>query len=156
MSHSLGAQFAPAVLASAAEHSRQARTRAENFSDPDYSADHSAHGANPIFHSTGWHNANQPCGYSTCKNHDEAFSEHVYDRELSPGTVQKINPRTAPLVANEPMVDLNAVQRYAKEDPGKGPPKVVEHKGMLHIVDGHHRLLAAHLTGRDIDIEVSK
>lgn len=156
MSHSLGSQFQPEVLSRAAEHTRYAKAITEDGPwDHEYSADHSKHGANPIFHETGWHDAGSPCGYVTCKHHQEAFGESLYERELAPGKKVRINPRATPLVAHEPAIDLHTVEQYANEEPKKPfPPKVVQHEGKFHISDGHHRLLGAYLAGRDIEVEV--
>jgi hypothetical protein len=156
MSHSLGSQFEPEVLSRAAEHTKYAKAITEGGPwDAEYSADHSKHGANPIFHATGWHDAGSPCGYVTCKHASDSFNDTLDAKELAPGKKVTINPREVPLVAHEPAIDLHTVQQYAKQPPKKSfVPKLVEHEGQLHISDGHHRLLGAYLAGRDIDVEV--
>jgi len=119
-----------------------------------FAKDHAAHGANPVFNATGWNKGEHtPCGYTTCPQNDEHFSEQLYDREMGAGKRTTINPRTAPLVAHEPSINMDTVDAYAKNPPKK-TPRVMEHNGQLHIVDGHHQLLGAWTAGRDVDVDV--
>lgn len=133
-----------------------------------YFKDHDAHGPNPIYRSVGWDNHGS-CGYTTCPHHDaELFGQGVMpgkaDRADFAGPehweAHTIEPHKTPLVAHESVVDrehLLDLDIGDVEPKSNGRlPRLIPHNGALHIMDGHHRLLADAMNGRTTTVSVYK
>lgn len=121
-----------------------------------YYSDHDWHGPNPVFKHAGW-GADQPCGYLGCKHHDEQFSERLDDAQMSKlhQTVDLKPEQHGLLRPLEGAVDIKTVQKYAQSAPDR-PAIVAELPGYpgLHVLDGHHRLLAGAMAGRSVRAHV--
>ena len=141
-----------------AAHSERARQHDDDPIRSPYWSDHAAHGPNPVFRAHGW-GPDQPCGHLSCPHHDEAFSERLQDAEWSRISEHRIiqpHQFTAQIRPLETVVDTKTVQKYQAKEPDRRPPLVAELPGYegIHVLDGHHRILAAQRAQRPIRVEV--
>lgn len=83
---------------------------------------------------------------------------------LPEGTITQENferegkPRSVPardLIATQPYIDLKRIDSVVDSGGGTGKPSVVQYKGKLYIHDGHHRVVADMMAGKEkIDVNV--
>lgn len=115
-------------------------------------ADHSKHenhAPHPALAEAGL--GHSPCAMPTCSQYDQDHDEALDRAHVSKGKGQfrLIDGATDGFHGYETHIDPETLAAYrAATPPKKTMPQTFTHKGINHILDGHHRIIADTLEGR--------
>lgn len=113
---------------------------------------HAGHAMHPALRAAGF--GDSPCGWAGCPDFDEDHYDAMDEAYFRKGQIERHDPGTVHLHGMETTINPGAVARYRDHPPHKkAPPKVFTRNGDMHVLDGHHRLLADTLEGRPLVFE---
>lgn len=110
---------------------------------------HEDHLLAPEFKAVGMKQS--PCTASWCEAHDQEHEdayEKAYDLHGEGKSHTHDLDLSRPIHGMETRADMNHIHNLAQSpEKAKGRALVMEHKGQIHVLDGHHRIAAGMLRG---------
>jgi hypothetical protein len=110
---------------------------------------HENHRPHPMLAEAGI--GESPCAMGRCENYDADHDKALDDAHMSrgKGKFRLIDAAAEKFHGYETRINPDTVAAYRKSvPPKKTMPQTFTHKGVNHILDGHHRIIADALEGR--------
>lgn len=113
---------------------------------------HHEHRMHPWLRDAGF--GESPCTDVTCPAYNPDHEDRLEEAYATKGKIETHEPGSVRLHGFESHIDPATVLRYAASPPVKNrPPKVFTSNGRMHVLDGHHRLLADTIAKRPMTFE---